>query len=47
MKKINAEPHREIDFSNAKRGAVIPLEPEMKHVVTKPRPANGSKAMAA
>jgi uncharacterized protein (DUF4415 family) len=26
MKKIAAEPRREIDFSNAKRGAVIPLE---------------------
>ena len=27
MKKPAAEPYREIDFSNAKRGAVIPLEP--------------------
>jgi uncharacterized protein (DUF4415 family) len=27
MKKIAAEPRRDIDFSNAKRGAVIPLEP--------------------
>jgi uncharacterized protein (DUF4415 family) len=27
MKKIAAEPRREIDFSHAKRGAVIPLEP--------------------
>lgn len=27
MKKPAAEPYREIDFSNAQRGAVIPLEP--------------------
>ena len=27
MKRSAAEPYREIDFSNAKRGAVIPLEP--------------------
>lgn len=27
MKKVAAEPYREIDFSAAKRGAVIPLEP--------------------
>ena len=27
MKKLAAEPHRDIDFSTAKRGAVIPLEP--------------------
>ena len=27
MKKLAAEPHRNIDFSSAKRGAVIPLEP--------------------
>ncbi len=27
MKKIAAEPIRDIDFSNAKRGAVIALEP--------------------
>ncbi|MFM9887784.1 MAG: BrnA antitoxin family protein [Burkholderiales bacterium] len=27
MKRIVAEPRREIDFSGAKRGAVIPLEP--------------------
>ena len=26
MKKIVAEPYRNIDFGNAKRGAVIPLE---------------------
>ena len=27
MKKVYAERHREIDFSRAKRGPVIPLEP--------------------
>ena len=27
MKKLAAEPQRDIDFSTAKRGAVIPLEP--------------------
>ena len=27
MKKAAAEPYRDIDFSQAKRGAVIPLEP--------------------
>ena len=27
MKKLAAEPRRDIDFSSAKRGAVIPLEP--------------------
>lgn len=27
MKKVAAEPYRDIDFSKAKRGAVIPLEP--------------------
>ena len=27
MKKIAAEPYRDIDFTDAKRGAVIPLEP--------------------
>ena len=27
MKKLGAEPFRDIDFSTAKRGAVIPLEP--------------------
>ena len=27
MKKPAAEPYRDIDFTNAKRGAVIPLEP--------------------
>lgn len=27
MKRVAAEPYRDIDFSNAKRGAVIPLEP--------------------
>ena len=27
MKKIAAEPYRDIDFSGAKRGAVIPAEP--------------------
>lgn len=27
MKKVAAEPYRDIDFLNAKRGAVIPLEP--------------------
>ena len=27
MKKLGAEPYRDIDFSAAKRGAVIPLEP--------------------
>lgn len=27
MKKPAAEPYRDIDFSKAKRGAVIPLEP--------------------
>lgn len=27
MKKIAAEPIREIDFTRAKRGAVVPLEP--------------------
>lgn len=27
MKKVNAEPYRDIDFSKAKRGAVIPVEP--------------------
>ena len=26
MKKVTAEPYREIDFSTARRGAVIPLE---------------------
>jgi uncharacterized protein (DUF4415 family) len=26
MKKIAAEPYRDIDFTNAKRGPVIPLE---------------------
>lgn len=26
MKKVAAEPYRDIDFSKAKRGAVIPLE---------------------
>ena len=26
MKKIDAEPYRDIDFSNAKQGAVIPLD---------------------
>ena len=27
MKKVAAEPYRDIDFSKAKRGAVIPIEP--------------------
>jgi hypothetical protein len=27
MKKVAAEPYRDIDFSKAKRGAVFPLEP--------------------
>ncbi|HMO47961.1 MAG TPA: BrnA antitoxin family protein [Rubrivivax sp.] len=27
MKKVAAEPYRDIDFTGAKRGAVIPLEP--------------------
>jgi uncharacterized protein (DUF4415 family) len=27
MKRVAAEPYRDIDFSNAKRGAVIPAEP--------------------
>lgn len=27
MRKLTAEPYREIDFSKSKRGAVIPLEP--------------------
>ena len=27
MKKVAAEPYREIDFSSAKRGPVIPAEP--------------------
>jgi uncharacterized protein (DUF4415 family) len=27
MRKVAAEPYRDIDFSGAKRGAVIPLEP--------------------
>ena len=27
MKKVAAEPYREIDFSGAKRGPVIPAEP--------------------
>ena len=27
MTKVAAEPYREIDFSGARRGAVIPLEP--------------------
>ena len=27
MKKHAAEPYRDVDFSSAKRGAVIPLEP--------------------
>ena len=27
MKKVAAEPYRDIDFSGAKRGAVVPLEP--------------------
>ncbi len=27
MKRVAAEPYRDIDFSAAKRGAVIPLEP--------------------
>ena len=27
MKKTTAEPYCDIDFSNAKRGAVIPAEP--------------------
>ena len=27
MKRVAAEPYRNIDFSRAKRGAVIPLEP--------------------
>jgi uncharacterized protein len=27
MKKVAAEPYRDIDFSNAKRGPVIPMEP--------------------
>ena len=27
MKKIVAEPYRDIDFTDAKRGSVIPLEP--------------------
>ncbi len=27
MKKVAAEPYRDIDFSSARRGAVIPVEP--------------------
>jgi len=27
MKRVAAEPYRDIDFSKARRGAVIPLEP--------------------
>jgi uncharacterized protein (DUF4415 family) len=27
MKKVAAEPYRDIDFSASKRGAVVPLEP--------------------
>jgi uncharacterized protein (DUF4415 family) len=27
MKKVAAEPYRDIDFSSAKRGPVVPLEP--------------------
>jgi uncharacterized protein (DUF4415 family) len=27
MKKLAAEPYRDIDFSSAKRGAVVPAEP--------------------
>jgi uncharacterized protein (DUF4415 family) len=27
MKKTAAEPYRDIDFTNAKRGPVVPLEP--------------------
>lgn len=27
MRKVAAEPYRDIDFAGAKRGAVIPLEP--------------------
>jgi uncharacterized protein (DUF4415 family) len=27
MKRIAAEPHRDIDFSGAKRGAIVPAEP--------------------
>ena len=27
MKRVAAEPHRNIDFSDAKRGPVIPVEP--------------------
>jgi uncharacterized protein (DUF4415 family) len=27
MKKIAAEPYRDIDFTDAKRGPVVPLEP--------------------
>jgi uncharacterized protein (DUF4415 family) len=27
MRRISAEPYRDIDFSSAKRGAVIPIEP--------------------
>ena len=27
MKKVAAEPYRDIDFSDAKRGAVIPIDP--------------------
>ena len=27
MKKAVAEPYRDIDFTNAKRGPVVPLEP--------------------
>jgi uncharacterized protein (DUF4415 family) len=27
MRKVTAEPYRDIDFSKSKRGAVIPLEP--------------------
>ena len=27
MKKVTAEPYRDIDFSKAKRGAIVPLEP--------------------
>lgn len=27
MRKVAAEPYRDIDFAKAKRGAVIPLEP--------------------
>ncbi len=27
MREVAAEPHRDIDFAKARRGAVIPLEP--------------------